>query len=86
MGASYPYAGLGTTPGLRTSDRSGRSTAQRIHPMAIVAVFEFPNDSVDKYEKVFEIGGSAITGGRWSRCGAAQAAGLAPSVAEAAVP
>jgi len=54
--------------------------------MAIVAVFEFPNDSVDKYEKVFEIGGSAITGGRWSRCGAAQAAGLAPSVAEAAVP
>ena len=29
--------------------------------MAIVAVFEFPNDSVDKYEKVFEIGGKPIT-------------------------
>ena len=29
--------------------------------MAIAAVFEFPNDSVDKYEKVFEAGGPAIT-------------------------
>lgn len=29
--------------------------------MAIVAVFEFPNDPVEKYEKVFEAGGSAIT-------------------------
>ena len=28
--------------------------------MAIVAVFEFPNDSVDKYEKVFELGGKPI--------------------------
>jgi hypothetical protein len=25
--------------------------------MAIVAVFEFPTESVDKYEKVFEVGG-----------------------------
>ncbi len=29
--------------------------------MAIAAVFEFPNESVDKYEKVFEVGGQAIT-------------------------
>ena len=28
--------------------------------MAIVAVFEFPYDSVDKYEQVFEVGGSPI--------------------------
>jgi len=28
--------------------------------MAIAAVFEFPGDSVEKYEKVFEAGGSAI--------------------------
>jgi hypothetical protein len=26
--------------------------------MAIVAVFEFPNDPVEKYEKVFEAGGA----------------------------
>jgi hypothetical protein len=30
-------------------------------PMAIVAVFEFPTDSVEKYEAVFDIGGSSIT-------------------------
>ena len=29
--------------------------------MAIVAVFEFPMESVDKYEKVFEVGGKPIT-------------------------
>jgi hypothetical protein len=29
--------------------------------MAIVAVFQFPNESVEKYEKVFEVGGVAIT-------------------------
>jgi len=29
--------------------------------MAIVAVFEFPNDSIDKYEQVFALGGSPIT-------------------------
>jgi len=29
--------------------------------MAIVALFEFPNESVDKYEKVFEVGGKPIT-------------------------
>ena len=29
--------------------------------MAIVAVFEFPTESVDKYEKVFEVGGKPIT-------------------------
>ena len=29
--------------------------------MSIVAVFEFPGEPVEKYEKVFEIGGSAIT-------------------------
>lgn len=28
--------------------------------MAIVAVFEFPGESVDKYEKVFEVGGPAV--------------------------
>jgi hypothetical protein len=28
--------------------------------MAIVAVFEFPNESIDKYEKVMELGGSAV--------------------------
>lgn len=28
--------------------------------MPIVAIFEFPGETVDKYEKVFEIGGSAI--------------------------
>jgi hypothetical protein len=28
--------------------------------MAIVAVFEFPGESVDKYEKVFEAGGPAV--------------------------
>ena len=28
--------------------------------MAIVAVFEFPGESVDKYEKVFEAGGSQV--------------------------
>jgi len=28
--------------------------------MPIVAVFDFPGESVDKYEKVFEEGGSAI--------------------------
>jgi hypothetical protein len=28
--------------------------------MPIVAVFEFPGETVDKYEKVFEIGGSPI--------------------------
>lgn len=28
--------------------------------MAIVAVFEFPGEPVDKYEKVFEIGGSPV--------------------------
>ena len=28
----------------------------------IAAVFEFPNESVDKYEKVFEVGGEPITG------------------------
>jgi heme-degrading monooxygenase HmoA len=28
--------------------------------MAITAVFEFPNDPVEKYEKVFEVGGSQI--------------------------
>lgn len=27
----------------------------------IAAVFEFPNESVDKYEKVFEAGGTPIT-------------------------
>ena len=29
--------------------------------MAIVAVFEFPAEPVEKYEKVFEIGGTPIT-------------------------
>lgn len=29
--------------------------------MSIVAIFEFPGESVDKYEKVFEIGGTPIT-------------------------
>ena len=29
--------------------------------MAVALVFEFPNESVDKYEKVFEIGGTPIT-------------------------
>jgi hypothetical protein len=29
--------------------------------MPIVAVFEFPNEPVEKYEKVFEIGGTPIT-------------------------
>jgi len=29
--------------------------------MAIVAIFEFPNESVDKYEQVFALGGSQIT-------------------------
>jgi hypothetical protein len=29
--------------------------------MAIVAVFEFPTESVDKYDQVFEIGGTSIT-------------------------
>ena len=29
--------------------------------MAIAAVFEFPNEPVEKYEKVFEVGGAAIT-------------------------
>lgn len=29
--------------------------------MAIVAVFEFPNEPVEKYEKVFEVGGPPIT-------------------------
>ncbi len=28
--------------------------------MAIVAVFEFPGESVDKYEKVFEAGGPPV--------------------------
>lgn len=28
--------------------------------VAIVAVFEFPDESVDKYEKVFEAGGPAV--------------------------
>ncbi len=28
--------------------------------MAIVAVFEFPGESVDKYEKVFEAGGAPV--------------------------
>ena len=28
--------------------------------MAIAAIFEFPNDSVDKYEKAFEAGGPQI--------------------------
>jgi hypothetical protein len=28
--------------------------------MAIVAVFEFPDASVDQYEKVFEVGGAPI--------------------------
>jgi heme-degrading monooxygenase HmoA len=28
--------------------------------MAIVAVFEFPNDPVDKYEQVFQAGGPPI--------------------------
>jgi hypothetical protein len=27
----------------------------------IAAVFEFPNESVDKYEKVFEAGGTPVT-------------------------
>ena len=30
--------------------------------MAIVAVFEFPTEPVEKYERVFEIGGTQITG------------------------
>jgi hypothetical protein len=29
--------------------------------MAIAAVFRFPNEPVEKYEKVFEVGGAAIT-------------------------
>lgn len=29
--------------------------------MAIVAVFEFPNDPIEKYEKVFTAGGPQIT-------------------------
>lgn len=29
--------------------------------MTIAAVFEYPNESVDKYEKVFELGGPAVT-------------------------
>ena len=29
--------------------------------MAIVAVFEFPTEPVEKYEKIFEIGGASIT-------------------------
>lgn len=29
--------------------------------MAIAAVFQFPNDPMEKYEKVFEVGGAAIT-------------------------
>jgi heme-degrading monooxygenase HmoA len=29
--------------------------------MPIVAVFEFPDDPIEKYEKVFEVGGPAIT-------------------------
>jgi hypothetical protein len=29
--------------------------------MAIVAVFEFPGEPVEKYERVFEIGGGSIT-------------------------
>ena len=29
--------------------------------MAIAAVFEFPNEPVEKYQKVFDAGGSAIT-------------------------
>jgi hypothetical protein len=29
--------------------------------MAIAAVFECPDEPIDKYEKVFEIGGPAIT-------------------------
>jgi hypothetical protein len=29
--------------------------------MPIVAVFEFPDEPVEKYEKVFEIGGAPIT-------------------------
>jgi heme-degrading monooxygenase HmoA len=29
--------------------------------MAVCAVFEFPNEPVEKYEKVFESGGPAIT-------------------------
>ena len=29
--------------------------------MPIAAVFEFPNESVEKYEKVFEAGGASIT-------------------------
>lgn len=28
--------------------------------MAIVVVFEFPNESVEKYEKVYELGGAPI--------------------------
>jgi hypothetical protein len=28
--------------------------------MAIVAVFEFPNEPIEKYEKVMELGGSAV--------------------------
>ena len=27
----------------------------------IAAVFEFPNESIDKYEKVFEAGGTPVT-------------------------
>lgn len=29
--------------------------------MPIVAVFEFPGESIEKYEKVFEVGGAAIS-------------------------
>lgn len=29
--------------------------------MSIVAVFEFPGEPVEKYEKVFEVGGAPIT-------------------------
>jgi hypothetical protein len=29
--------------------------------VAIVAVFEFPNEPVEKYEEVFEVGGAPIT-------------------------
>ena len=29
--------------------------------MPIVAVFEFPTESPDKYQQVFEVGGAAIT-------------------------
>ena len=28
--------------------------------MAIVAIFEFPGEPVDKYERVFEVGGPAV--------------------------